>query len=1065
KSLKPQCYQIDGIPHLLITEGAFKAISACSHGLPTIALLGVEMGLTSTQSDPQGKRYLIPSLEKYARAGFGFILAFDADSYTNFNVRKAQYKLGFQLEKFGCNVLCLPAWDGAEGKGIDDYIQLNGINAFHQNLLSRSISFQDWCKQYFSTDSPKVDWQEPQSYGGTIGYWRTKGEDCFWEPRCNFDFTIERELTSENGGGFIIQLKPETEERQYSILLRSEELASPESFVDAIKRSLGFIVVCSLTKRELNALVAAKQAAYRQVRGGKKYRICDRYGQQKNGVWVFSNLQFTPEGEITNEHETLTVFDRNLGKEDYIPCPKLAEPNGLEGLKKLVEAGRKVFLGNFHQFLLTIGWVVAGVHFQTIQRQEGMFPILDAHGNPGSGKTLAAEAALSLIGTNWDSDGMVSKVSLSAVYELLSRTGSLPVIWDDPPLDKHSPQLDTFCQAMWNAKPRRVRGNHQEPKSPIGFTTNHQLGGEQPAAYTRFARIFFCGKGDALAIPELKQAQKIASGSFQHLIKIGYDGEAVKKIQQTYLPKLSLAHERISWSLALITWYVEKVLELVGGTENIQQWVIDNLLTAENDAENSGDCLVHFIQCIEALESKDAIGSWNKRTYTDADGVKWMAIFATNVWSEVNKTFSPSTYNQKSLKAHILKNGGQVDKTVKFHVSRDEVLDYQRERRRFESIEEEGEKIVQPKPPRHKTRRAWLLPIDLFPPDDDDWENSPPSQPPQPDNGHQQITENFRLPISPEKNVTDVTQAVTLVLTEFQRSQEGVTGNVTDCDLVTHPQNLVSGQPTNSVNPVTKSQTLDARLQENVTSGNPDEITVSTSKQQSGHKVTRNSNESLNFSSTSSKVNSSQSHQTDSTNSVFENVTNVTEAQTPNSSEFHRSQPTQNRDVTNCDLVTHSTDSSLDSQSDCQQEPIIEVTKTQTENLRSQNPVTRQNPIESNGSASLEPPGHKVTENLNNSFVSITPSFTEKSEIDYSSYPHLTSNDARAKEKQANACKQAILACHDRRELSEFRETSGFTDTQIRWVWHNLLNPVEKEQVRERTNLLQLGLFDEEESL
>ena len=37
-SLKQRCYQIDGHPLLLITEGGFKTIAPCSHGIPTLAL-------------------------------------------------------------------------------------------------------------------------------------------------------------------------------------------------------------------------------------------------------------------------------------------------------------------------------------------------------------------------------------------------------------------------------------------------------------------------------------------------------------------------------------------------------------------------------------------------------------------------------------------------------------------------------------------------------------------------------------------------------------------------------------------------------------------------------------------------------------------------------------------------------------------------------------------------------------------------------------------------------------------------------------------------------------------
>ncbi|RMF24174.1 MAG: DUF3854 domain-containing protein, partial [Cyanobacteria bacterium J083] len=147
-NLKQKCYSIEGRPCILITEGGFKAIAACSHHIPTVAALGVEMGLTSSKLDPQGKRYLVPSLERFARNGFGFILAFDADSYTKKPVRCALIKLGCQLARFHAPVYCLPKWSEKEGKGIDDYIQMNGIEQFRSKLLSSSKDFQQWRQEY-----------------------------------------------------------------------------------------------------------------------------------------------------------------------------------------------------------------------------------------------------------------------------------------------------------------------------------------------------------------------------------------------------------------------------------------------------------------------------------------------------------------------------------------------------------------------------------------------------------------------------------------------------------------------------------------------------------------------------------------------------------------------------------------------------------------------------------------------------------------------------------------------------------------------------------------------------
>jgi putative DNA primase/helicase len=137
EALKRQCLQIDGRPYIVITEGFFKAIAGCSHGIPTIGLLGVEMGLTSSKADPQGKRYLVKILEKFAKAGFGFIIALDADCATNPLVIEAERKLTFQLKKFKVPVRSITGmWTVDEGKGMDDFIQNQGIEAFRQMLIA-----------------------------------------------------------------------------------------------------------------------------------------------------------------------------------------------------------------------------------------------------------------------------------------------------------------------------------------------------------------------------------------------------------------------------------------------------------------------------------------------------------------------------------------------------------------------------------------------------------------------------------------------------------------------------------------------------------------------------------------------------------------------------------------------------------------------------------------------------------------------------------------------------------------------------------------------------------------
>ncbi len=156
QALKQRCYIIDSHPCLGLTEGMFKAIAGCSNEIPTVALAGVEMGLTSSKNDVQGKRYLVPGLEELARAGIGFVFLFDADAATNKNVNIAQRKLAHQLLKFKVPVYsCTGKWDESEGKGMDDYIKNNGADKFRDEILAKAETIQKWEEQFKDGDEDK----------------------------------------------------------------------------------------------------------------------------------------------------------------------------------------------------------------------------------------------------------------------------------------------------------------------------------------------------------------------------------------------------------------------------------------------------------------------------------------------------------------------------------------------------------------------------------------------------------------------------------------------------------------------------------------------------------------------------------------------------------------------------------------------------------------------------------------------------------------------------------------------------------------------------------------------
>ncbi|MES1026588.1 DUF3854 domain-containing protein, partial [Gloeocapsa sp. BRSZ] len=193
EALKSKAYKINGHPCLVLTEGFFKAIAGCFIDIPTIALLGVEMGLTSKDADPQGKRYLVPILERYARAGFGFIIAFDADCADNKNVLEAQRKLAHQLKLFKVPVYSATGlWTVAEGKGMDDYIQNHGADRFKREVMGKVVDIAAWEKQFQQPETLKTgkvppadvvaheiaeQYQDQLAFNNEISRWMRYGAD------------------------------------------------------------------------------------------------------------------------------------------------------------------------------------------------------------------------------------------------------------------------------------------------------------------------------------------------------------------------------------------------------------------------------------------------------------------------------------------------------------------------------------------------------------------------------------------------------------------------------------------------------------------------------------------------------------------------------------------------------------------------------------------------------------------------------------------------------------------------------------------------------------------------
>jgi hypothetical protein len=136
---------------IVLTEGGKKSLAALSQGYVTIALYGVNAGVSKYETIGGDrlrrlKPKLIPDLQRFAVEGRQFILAFDQDAkpQTRYKVEGALADLSWHLEQAGA-IVTLSSWDGQADrcKGLDDLVVNAGVEAWH-SAYDQAVPANEW---------------------------------------------------------------------------------------------------------------------------------------------------------------------------------------------------------------------------------------------------------------------------------------------------------------------------------------------------------------------------------------------------------------------------------------------------------------------------------------------------------------------------------------------------------------------------------------------------------------------------------------------------------------------------------------------------------------------------------------------------------------------------------------------------------------------------------------------------------------------------------------------------------------------------------------------------------
>ena len=549
------------------------------------------------------------------------------------------------------------------------------IKSLERQIKERLDHEERWIEARYQLDA----WNPPTPHRGELGYWNKCKETGLitFSALADFDFEIEREINSIDGGGLLLNFKRADDKTSKRIFIENTAFDSAQKFSNALKKALFGAIATRLGNGSVQALLRAKLHHYRHDKEGKRYNLVDRVGQQKNGWWVFPGLQFDPQGNITMDEKSLWCWHSDVVEgETYLPLPKVPPPSN-QVLGKFLEVMQAAFgPDNIHLAVMTLGYAAAAVNRQAIMAHQGCFPILNLYNSdPQTGKSTMAECALACMGMA--DEGMVARISLPAMYNKLKIAGSLMYCLDDP---KNDPETDETIKSLYNGFPRVVMGpdgkghKTQTPHSAMMITSNSAFGEKSQPARTRMLRLFVPKRrnGDKDAFTELRTLYKQAGAALPTLIRFGYTPDAIKELEDKFSPLMSAASLRVIRSLALVTHYAKLVCQAGDLNIDIEQWVSQNICTEFNDVSEGGDSIRGFLECISSLKTESKIGDWNCRLVkkNNSSEIKGLAIHMASVWPHIEETFRP-TYNRSSIERALVDEGAIKRDKQKFDISRD----------------------------------------------------------------------------------------------------------------------------------------------------------------------------------------------------------------------------------------------------------------------------------------------------------------------------------------------------------------------------------------------------------
>ena len=180
-------------------------------------------------------------------------------------------------------------------------------------------------------------WNSPESWNGELGYWtvtkrnkidKETGEILnemenvrVFQPKCNFDLEIERELSDAEGGGFVLQFKRSVDNKQRRVIIRSTESLTIKEFNQALTMAENALVIAGFLEGQGSFCKVSESALYEHLKLSGSLPLL--WDDPDRSPWLDTLIQRlyngksrTVRGNSQNPHTSLMITSNHLIGDD-----------------------------------------------------------------------------------------------------------------------------------------------------------------------------------------------------------------------------------------------------------------------------------------------------------------------------------------------------------------------------------------------------------------------------------------------------------------------------------------------------------------------------------------------------------------------------------------------------------------------------------------------------------------------------------------------------------------------------------------------------------------------------